>query len=29
MRVVPLPFMLADGTPRTSFGFAPDKGAQS
>lgn len=29
MRVVPLPFMLADGTPRTSFGFAPDKGAQA
>ena len=27
MRIVPLPFLLADGSLRTSFGFAPDKGA--
>ncbi|APL96051.1 OB-fold domain-containing protein [Sphingobium indicum] len=27
MRVVPLPFPLADGTVRTSFGFAPDGSA--
>ncbi|AJR23072.1 MULTISPECIES: Zn-ribbon domain-containing OB-fold protein [Sphingobium] len=26
MRVVPLPFEMTDGTLRTSFGFAPDKG---
>ena len=26
MRIVPLPFLLADGTLRTSFGFAPDRG---
>ncbi|MDR7156728.1 putative OB-fold protein [Sphingobium xenophagum] len=28
MRVVPLPFTLTDGTPRASFGFAPNEGAQ-
>ena len=27
MRIVPLPFLLADGSLRTSFGFAPDRGA--
>ena len=26
MRIVPLPFLLADNTWRTSFGFAPDRG---
>lgn len=26
MRIVPLPFEMMDGTLRTSFGFAPDKG---
>ena len=25
MRIVPLPFLLADGSLRTSFGFAPDR----
>lgn len=26
MRIVPLPFLLANGTLRTSFGFAPEEG---
>jgi len=29
MRIVPLPFTLADGDVRTSFAFTPAKGAQS
>ncbi len=29
MRIVPLPFLLADGKVRTSFGFAPDKGFEA